>query len=717
MADTVAITGVGAICGCGDGFAALEEALLHGRTGLRPVRRLDVSFAPGDVAGEVEEDLEPDVERCHALAIRTAREAWTLAGAPSGRLVLVVGTSAAAHGAEDLTEDEERADPVAAAVRKAGVTHNAVADAVAAALGLDVPRITCTSACTSGNVALAVAHDLIRDGEADVVLVGGADALSVRRYAGFAALGAVAPGACAPFSEPMGMNLGEGACFLVLEPARAARDRALATLLGWGASTDGHHATAPDPTGAGLARALRAALDQGGLRPDEVDWYDAHATGTELNDAAEWRAVEAVFGDGGGGVAISAPKSFLGHCFGAAGTLEAAAGLVALAHQAVPPTLGFRGPRATGPSDPIPDPVARPRAVRAVLSNNSAFGGANTAVLLAGPERASPARSSRSVHVHATGAVGAHGERELVALLREGRPLAEGVARAVARPSRATRVDVRRLDPVSAFWTLAAARALGEGTTRGDAGDRVAQVGGTSRRAYTAAHGFRRSWETRGPGGVSTQAFSRTVMNAPLGDAAELLGLRGPQELWATGVGAGLWAVARAAELVRSGVAERAVAGGFDECEPHRTCLDPEHPYEPRAMDGAFWGEGAAVVVLGSAPSEVRVAAKALAVDVETAVTEVLGRSGAVPRAVFGTDLGPAGRALTRERADRLGAACFDSPSRVLGASEGATSAFALLWAVAELPELDRSADGVRRALLWATDPRAGAMALVLEEA
>jgi 3-oxoacyl-[acyl-carrier-protein] synthase II len=292
--DTIAVTGLGAVSSVGPDTAALVRAIAEGRSGIGPVTRFDASFVADAVAGEVPNI--GDDEPCTGFAARAAAEAWRDAGLDGARRVAVVaGTSSGPNQSEEALDTLEDQDPAAAARIKRAARHLAVAVAAGDAVGAEGPRITVSTACASGLSALALAMDLLRAGRFDAVIAGGAEGLSARRMAGFAALGALSRGPCAPFSEPVGMTLGEGAAFVVLERAGDARRRGARIrgyLLGSGSSCDALHPTAPDPRGDGVARGIVAALSDAVVAASAVDWISAHATGTEANDSAEWLAFQ-----------------------------------------------------------------------------------------------------------------------------------------------------------------------------------------------------------------------------------------------------------------------------------------------------------------------------------------------------------------------------------------------------------------------------------------
>jgi 3-oxoacyl-[acyl-carrier-protein] synthase II len=242
------------------------------------------------------------------------------------------------------------------------------------------------TACSSGAVSLALAAHLIEDGVVPVVLAGGVDALTRICFMGFNALKLLDPEPCRPFDrDRRGMSIGEGAAFLVLEDtahARARGARVYAVLAGHGMTTDAFHVTAPEPTGDGMARAMKAALDRGRVAPGEVGYANAHGTATPQNDRIEAVALRRVFGEGG--LLVSATKSMIGHTMAAAGTLEAIATVLALAHEVIPPTANHRATDPEVPFDCVPD-TAREASLGYAISNSFGFGGQNVTLLFRRP--------------------------------------------------------------------------------------------------------------------------------------------------------------------------------------------------------------------------------------------------------------------------------------------------------------------------------------------
>jgi 3-oxoacyl-[acyl-carrier-protein] synthase II len=241
------------------------------------------------------------------------------------------------------------------------------------------------TACSAGAMAIGCALDLVRRGRAQVALAGGAEPLSTLTLYGFQALRALSPEPCRPFdADRRGLSLGEGAAILVLEELGAARARGatiLAELAGFGATADGHHMTAPAPDGEGAARATLAALADAGLAPTEIDYVNAHGTGTPHNDPAEAAALRRVFAGRTERLPVSSTKSQLGHTLAAAGALEAAATVLALGAGFVPATVTLLRPDPACELDHVAGSPRRAQ-LRAALSSSFGFGGNNAVLAL-----------------------------------------------------------------------------------------------------------------------------------------------------------------------------------------------------------------------------------------------------------------------------------------------------------------------------------------------
>jgi nodulation protein E len=395
----VAITGVGILCGLGKDRRAVWEALAQGKRGIGPIQQEDVSqlkFGNGAEVPEYDplayfEAKQADLlDRFAQFALIAARECvadsgieWTSELRDQCAVVTgacVGGVKSGGASYRDLCQHgETRAHPMT--IPRA--MENAGASAISMAFGLRGPAWTVSTACSSSNHAIGQAFWMVRDGMAEAALAGGSEApFSFVLLKAWEAMRVVSPDTCRPFSKDRrGMILGEGGAMLLLEPLEAARARGArvyAEVAGFGMSSDAHHITQPSPEGAALA--MRRALGDSGLAPEEIGYLNAHGTGTPANDPTETRAIRAVFGRHAEKLAVSSTKSMHGHALGAAGALEAVATVLSLHHGVLPPTANFTAPDPECDLDVIPN-VARAMAVEAALSNSFAFGGLNATLV------------------------------------------------------------------------------------------------------------------------------------------------------------------------------------------------------------------------------------------------------------------------------------------------------------------------------------------------
>lgn len=386
----VAVTGLGLVCALGQTVAEAWRALVAGRSGIGRLRTIDTArLTPGigaevvgfDPAARFTRSHLHQLDRAAQLALVAAREAMEAAALPPDESRRRGVVFAAAMGQVSL-DDAYRMFHGENAVRLPPLTvprvmPNAACSQISMAWRLRGPSFAVSSACASANHAMAQAAALIRAGQLDVAVTGGADApLSPGTLKGWEGLRVLSPDTCRPFSaDRAGLVPGEGAGVLVLEGwdhAEARGAKILAELAGAGMTADGADLTAPDPGGA--ADAMAAALDDAGLRSEDVGYVNAHGTGTRLNDPAECEALRRVFG--ARRVPVSSTKSMLGHCMAASGAVEAVATVLALRHGVLPPTAGWTGPDPACDVDCIPN-VARHARVGAAVSNSLAFGGLN----------------------------------------------------------------------------------------------------------------------------------------------------------------------------------------------------------------------------------------------------------------------------------------------------------------------------------------------------
>lgn len=393
----VAVTGIGIVCAIGRNRHEVWDSIVSARDGVGDLTKFPGETFPTKIAAEIRDDVRQfaglslreirRMSRSDVLAIVAAREAIEQAGGtvalPADATLVSSGTSTGG-----LLEGEEfffhrrrrgaRKTPVSSVLQQ---PTSGPSDAVAKAFRLGGGVLSNATACASAGAAIGIAADMLRNRRADAAIAGGTDALCRLTYSGFNVLQAVDPTPCRPFDgSRRGITLGEGAGYLVLErwdDAVARGATILAELSGYGASCDAHHPTAPAEDGRGASAAMAYALAEGRLSAADVDYVNAHGTGTPLNDAAESKAIVSTLGES---VPVSSTKSFFGHTLGAAGGVEAVIAVLSLLHQTAPPTLRHESCGDVSQLDYVPND-ARPLAIRAVLSNTFGFGGSNVSLL------------------------------------------------------------------------------------------------------------------------------------------------------------------------------------------------------------------------------------------------------------------------------------------------------------------------------------------------
>ena len=396
----VVVTGLGIISPLGLNLADNWKSLSEGRPGIGPIESVDVSRVPmkllnaAQVRGfnaekHFEAGRDAYLDRFAQFSVVAAREALRDSGLElnaalreNGAVVCgsAVGSQSAIEiGFEDLyVSGRGRVHPLTIPKTMA----NAGASQISMDLGFTGPTYTVSTACSSANHAIGQAFRLVRDGEAEMAVTGGSEApFVIGMLKAWEAMRVIAPDTCRPFSKDRkGMILGEGGAMMILEPLEAAKARGAriyCEICGLGMSSDAHHLT--QPLVEGPSRAMRGALKDAGMSPEEVGYINAHGTGTPGNDPVESQAIRAVFGPHADKLAVSSTKSMHGHALGAAGALEAIATILALYHGILPPTANYNERDPECDLDYIPN-QARAQKVGAALSNSFAFGGLNAVI-------------------------------------------------------------------------------------------------------------------------------------------------------------------------------------------------------------------------------------------------------------------------------------------------------------------------------------------------
>jgi 3-oxoacyl-[acyl-carrier-protein] synthase II len=398
----IAVTGVGVVSAIGLDRHEFWDALTRGASGISDVQRFATAAFGRSRGAEIRGfDVtrvfpgEPRLERlgrAKQMMLAATKECLGSAGAgvvdDPFRVGVAIGTTMGESQSLEAVTDAIGAGLEIPTDAVLDYPPSTIPQAVAERFRLYGPNYMVPNACAAGNFSIGQAVACIQAGEADAMVAGGADAFSRYAYSGFCRVGAIAPDVPRPFSKDRkGMVPGEGAAALLVEDWDRAVARGAtiyAEIVGYGESCDAHHITQPHD--AGVAQAIRRALEDARLEPRQISFVSVHGTGTPTNDATETRALRSVFGEHLPSVPVSAVKSMTGHPMGAASAIECVAAILSMHHQFLPPTVNFEEPDPECDVDCVPN-RGRPFPVSYVLKTSSAFGGNNSSIVFKTAER------------------------------------------------------------------------------------------------------------------------------------------------------------------------------------------------------------------------------------------------------------------------------------------------------------------------------------------
>jgi 3-oxoacyl-[acyl-carrier-protein] synthase II len=392
----VVITGMGVFCSIGKDVEEFLQSLRKGKIGIGPVSLFDTSKYPSKIGAEIR-DYEPGeffskkdlkrLSRTDQFALIAADEAIKdsrIQPFPREQVGICLGAGAGGMFEAEAFHREILLEGKSSPSLLLPFIPSFTTSRVAERFGFSGPKATVTTACSSSATSIGYGADLIQSGKAQAILCGGSDALSELTFGGFNSLKAMDPSPCRPFDRKRaGMSLGEGAAILVLESLDEAAKRGAkiyAEFLGYGIGGEAYHITAPEPTGTAEARIMEQAIEESGIKPSEVDYINAHGTGTPLNDKVETLSIKKVFGERVYSIPVSSIKSMVGHCLGSAGAIEAVASILSIIHGFVPSTVNHQEGDEDCDLDYVPG-KPRQMKVKVVLSNSFAFGGNCTALV------------------------------------------------------------------------------------------------------------------------------------------------------------------------------------------------------------------------------------------------------------------------------------------------------------------------------------------------
>jgi 3-oxoacyl-(acyl-carrier-protein) synthase len=566
------VTGIGIVAAPGFGVEEIWSAIEKDESGLSPMSLFETPRYGQVLAGEVRRDLTAlgaplKGSRSDRLAWLAARQAIEFSKLDprehAERTGLLLGTSVGGSFDSErfLTALIKRGK-----MRVRPTRFHECASAIqiiADDFGLYGPSMALATACSSSALAIATAADLIMAGEADVMLAGGTDSLSRMTWGGFHSLLLVDSAGCRPFdANRAGMSLGEGAALLVIEAEDVARRRGatiLARLMGWGASCDAHHATAPHPQGAGAAAAMQSALRRAGLEPAAIDYVNAHGTGTRDNDIAEANALKSVFGQRV--PPVSSTKRFFGHSLAASGAIEAVVCIEALRRGQMPQNIGFTTVDPMIGIEPVKE--LRNASLKHVMSNSFGFGGNNAVLIFSQPESRVLTQTIRTRPVAVTGigivGPGTIANRQIEPPVPNASLLVHSCG-TLAGAETLSPNQRRRLNRMVQMALIAARSSHATNTTQ-----RVAVAMGTGMGCLEEGAAFIENMISKDEREPMPARFPGSVHNAPAAQIAidqHAHGLNAAPTMGEISFECAMW---QAMSQLWSGEADRAVAGAVDE--------------------------------------------------------------------------------------------------------------------------------------------------------
>ena len=616
MSDSIkrcVVTGLGLVCALGDDAASCAASAFSGKSGIKDVESFGTANCYSHKGAEVsltdEELCSEKYDRTTLLCIKAAGEAISDSGLDltkedRTKIGVILGTCiGGAASIDKYYTDSYEGRPT----DKEDITRmpaSAIANNVAGHFGLDGITANIVNACAAGTMSLAGACDMIRSGKADVFVAGGCDSFSSLAYAGFHALHALSEEDCSPFNHSNGITIGEGSGVLIIESyehAVARGAKIYCDVLGAGVSSDAYHITAPRPDGAGQMSAIRRAAANSGVDFSEIDYINAHGTGTSKNDEAEFLSLRTLFGNRPD-LAVSSTKSMNGHCLGAAGSIEAVLTIEAMNRGEVPPTIGYSSEDIEALKEKSGGIgfVANEKQVKDVkvaMSNSFAFGGNNASIVFSKePRDIKVSRNTDPIYITGIG--------EVTGTKAEGTSdYRADISPEIFKQHEVKTAFLRKLDRFSELQLLSGIVALEDAGIKVDDtnADDIGIVIGTSDGPITEIVNFQKLVIEKGIENGSAFMFPNTVYNAAGGYLSIFTGIKGYNITIANGFQAGLQSVMYACEAIRRGDENVMLATGTDELTDIEAELYQNAGYTGNGKDnGTVLGEGSVTLILES---------------------------------------------------------------------------------------------------------------------
>lgn len=644
----VAVTGIGCVNALGTTVDQFWQRLCNGENGIQQIFAWDVSNYPIKIAGRVDElkigeyfgkQKTCKLDRVHQLSIVAAKNALTDAGLDKYDIDkqssgIFIGTSLGGIISGQKYHHNLINDRCISVRDIYNYRMNSVLDYLSTMTGFLGCRSLISTACTASTIAIAHAIESIKLGTANVILAGGVDPLCELSFAGFSSMKNVSTEACAPFSTPIGLTLGEGAGMIILENfdhAVARKAKIYAEVSGYALSADAYHPTSPDVTANGQKNLIIKLLENSVLKAQDVDYINAHGTGTAGNDAIEAKGIRLALGDHLEKITVSSSKGAIGHTLGAAGAIEAIITILTVFHDQISPTANFKNLRIGCELPHITK--TQSKEVVAAITQNFAFGGNNAALSFCKPtlKRNFSANSKqRRVVITGTGLVtpiGSGNDNFYYGVTNNKSGVLNDISypefgkRWTAAiipdfsPKMYSRFDFRRVDRIGAFTICAIEMAIKHAGLSNvkKYTEMMGIVVGTDCGPIESTLQFNEAIARGQPRQANPILFPNTVLNAGCGLASIYFKLKGPNIALNVGEASGLNAISYAFDLIRTNNVDRMVAGGVDEIIPfklnaYQHLIDSKHslkqdhnlistPFDLRRSNMVL-GEGAAFFVL-----------------------------------------------------------------------------------------------------------------------
>lgn len=579
------VTGLGMVNAIGKNVEECWENALKGTPGIDKVKSVNSDNCYAHLGAEVADEnieINDKVDRVSSLCLQASKEALKDAGidgnVDADRMGVIMGSCVGGVvSIENYIEKGEKTEDI----NKMSIAS--IANHVANMAGAKGVVTNIGNACAASTMSVAYACELIRAGVGDVFIAGGADAFASVPFAGFTALHALSENACSPFNHSNGITLGEGAGAIIVESYEHAVKRGAhiyCDVLSAGISSDAHHITAPRPDGIGQMYAIRRALDKSGVDKKDLDYINAHGTGTAKNDEAEFLSIHTIFDDSNDHLSVSSTKAMVGHCLGAAGAIEAVYAIKALTDNKVPPTIGYSAEdlealkEKAGKIDFMPNDM-KEKELNYVMSNSFAFGGSNASIIFAKNEgKMSESENDEDIYITGLGIVTpvGNGVENYIEKVKGGETITSGNLVSELGKEDFDKFDIklafyRKLDKLSTMQVVSGIEAINNSgfTFNDDNAEDFGMIIGTGDGPLTTVYEFQEHISKEGTQNGSAFNFPNTVYNAAGGYLSIKTGMRGYNVTITNGNQSGLASVCYAANEIKQNRTAAMLASGTDE--------------------------------------------------------------------------------------------------------------------------------------------------------